>query len=69
MLGRAIAIADYTVFQGDPNLVNTELEHYMAVTPEQVQAVAKKYFTPQNRSVLEVKAGAGAPAQAAGGKR
>jgi zinc protease len=67
MLGRAIAIADYAVFQGDPNLVNTELERYMAVTPEQVQAAAKKYFTAQNRSVLEVKPGAGAPTP--GGKR
>ena len=67
MLGRAIVIADYAVFQGDPNLVNTELERYMAVTPEQVQAAAKKYFTPQNRSVLEVKPGVGAPTP--GGKR
>ena len=66
MLGRAIVIADYAVFQGDPNLVNTEMERYMAVTPEQVQAAAKKYFTPQNRSVLEVKPGAGAPTS--GGK-
>ena len=69
MLGRAIAIADYAVFQGDPNLINTELERYMAVTPEQVQAAAKKYFTPQNRSVLEVKAGVEAPAPTTGGKR
>jgi zinc protease len=69
MLGRAVAIADYAVFQGDPNLVNTEIERYMAVTPEQVQAVAKKYFTPQNRSVLEVKAGTGAPMPTTGGKR
>ncbi len=67
MLGRAIAIADFAVFEGDPNLVNTELERYMAVTPEQVQAVAKKYFTPQNRTVLEVKAGAGMPTP--GGKK
>ena len=69
MLGRAIAIVDYAVFQGDPNLVNTEIERYMAVTPEQVQAVAKKYFTPQNRSVLEVQAGTGAPMPGPGGKR
>lgn len=67
MLGRAIAIADYAVFQGDPNLVNTEIDRYMAVTPEQVQAVAKKYFTKENRSVLEVKPGAGAPQR--GGQR
>ncbi len=69
MLGRAIAIADFAVFEGNPNLVNTELERYMAVTPEQVQAVAKKYFTPQNRTILEVKPGAGMPMPPKGGKQ
>lgn len=58
MLGRAIAIADYAMFQGDPNLINTEMSRYMAVTPEQIQAVAKKYFTQENRTVVEIKPGA-----------
>jgi zinc protease len=58
MLGRAIEIADDTVFLNDPNRVNTDLAHYMAVTPEQIQAVARKYFTPENRIVIEVKPGA-----------
>lgn len=57
VLGRAIEIADYAVFQNNPNLINTELDRYMAVTPEQVQAVARKYFTPENRSVIQVKPG------------
>ena len=61
MLGRAVTIANFTIFQNNPELVNTELAKYMAVTPAQVQAVAKKYFTPENRTVLEVKAGAGRP--------
>lgn len=68
MLGRAIEIADYTVFQNNPNLINTEIDRYMAVTPQQVQDVARKYFTPENRTVLEVKPGAAAPAPRGGAK-
>ena len=59
MLGRAVTIADHVVFDNNPELVNTEFARYMAVTPAQVQAAAKKYFTPENRTVLEVKPGAG----------
>jgi predicted Zn-dependent peptidase len=58
MLGRAVEIADDTVFLNDPNRVNTDLAHYMAVTPEQIQAVARKYFQPQDRIVIEIKPGA-----------
>jgi len=67
MLGRAIQIADYTVLQNDPNLINTEMARYMAVTPQQIQAVARKYFTATNRSVVVIRPGMGAGAE--GGKR
>ncbi len=58
MLGRAVQIADDTVFLHDPNRINTDMAHYMAVTPAQIQAVARKYFTPENRTVIEIKPGA-----------
>ncbi|MGC8666967.1 MAG: M16 family metallopeptidase [Chthonomonadales bacterium] len=60
MLGRAIQIADYTVLQNDPNLINTEMARYMAVTPQQIQAVARKYFTHTNRTVVVIQPGAAA---------
>ena len=41
----------------------------MAVTPEQVQAVARKYFTPENRTVVEIKPGASAPTAGKGATR
>ena len=37
---------------GDPNRVNTDLDKLQAVTPADIQRVAQKYFTDQNRYVL-----------------
>jgi predicted Zn-dependent peptidase len=35
-------------------LINTELETLLKVTPAEIQAAAKKYLTPERRSVLEI---------------
>jgi zinc protease len=51
-LGRANQIGIYAVYFGDPNLINTQEARYAAVTPAQVQAVAKKFFAPTERTVL-----------------
>ncbi len=53
-LTRARLLAQYELFDGKPELINTELGLYAAVTPEQIQAAAKKYLTPEKRSVLEI---------------
>jgi zinc protease len=45
-------LACFTLFDGDPDRVNTILDGFLAVTPEQAQAVAKKYLVPRNRAVL-----------------
>ena len=54
-LGRALDLAEFTLFDGDPSLINTELDRYMAVTVEQVRDVARKYLTTGNRSVLYIR--------------
>jgi zinc protease len=51
-LGRAADLAEATTNYGDPNLVNTEYQKIAAVTKEDIQRVAKKYFTQENRSVI-----------------
>lgn len=50
--GKANALGQAAVLLGDPNRVNTELEKLQAVTAADVQRVAKKYFTDQNRYVF-----------------
>jgi predicted Zn-dependent peptidase len=54
VLGRARMLAQFEVFDGNPGLINTELQTFLAVTPAQIQAVAKKYLTPEKRTVLEI---------------
>jgi predicted Zn-dependent peptidase len=50
--GIAESLANYHMYYGDTDLINTEIERYMKVTREDIQRVAKKYFTKQNRVVL-----------------
>ncbi len=42
---------DYTYFK-DTELVNKELDKYLAVSREDIQRVAKKYYTKENRVVI-----------------
>ncbi len=45
-------LACFTLFDGEPQLVNTILDGFLAVTKEQVQDVARKYLQPQNRAIV-----------------
>ncbi len=45
-------LACFTLFDGDPQLVNTILDGFLAVTREEVHAVAKKYLLPENRAIV-----------------
>ncbi|HMP94870.1 MAG TPA: pitrilysin family protein, partial [Phnomibacter sp.] len=50
--GIAESLADYEVYFGDANLINTEIERYRKVTREDLQQVARKYLVKNNRVVL-----------------
>lgn len=52
VLGIVENLANYHVYYGNANLINTELERYMKVTTADMIAAAKKYFTKNNRLVL-----------------
>ena len=50
--GIAESLANYKMYFGDTNLINTELDRYLAVTKEDIQRVAKQYYNTNNRVVL-----------------
>lgn len=52
MAGIAESLANYHMYFGDANLINTEINRYLAVTKEEIMEAAKKYYTENNRVVL-----------------
>jgi zinc protease len=51
-LTRAIQLGEYAMFFDNPNLINTRTDQILKVTAADVQRVAKKYLTKENRSVI-----------------
>ena len=51
-LQRAIQLGEYALYFDNPNMVNTRAQNYQKVTAADVQRVAKKYLTKENRSVV-----------------
>jgi zinc protease len=50
--GIAESLANYHVYFGDANLINTEIEKYMRVTREDIKRAAEVYLANENRIVL-----------------
>ncbi|HKW62147.1 MAG TPA: pitrilysin family protein [Candidatus Acidoferrum sp.] len=45
-------LACFALFDNEPQLVNTILDGFIAVTPEQVHTAAKKYLRPEKRAIV-----------------
>lgn len=52
MAGIAQSLATYKTYYNDANLINTELDKYLAVTKADLKKVSQKYFSRDNRVVL-----------------
>lgn len=50
--GIAESLANYHMYFGDANLINTEIDRYLAVTKEDIRDAARKYLRPDRRVVL-----------------
>jgi len=51
---RATLLGKFELLDGNPDFINTEMDEFLAVTPTEIQAVAKKYLDPAKRTVLDI---------------
>ncbi|MFL6213937.1 MAG: M16 family metallopeptidase [Blastocatellia bacterium] len=54
-LGRAMELAEFTLFDNDASLINTEMDRYLAVSAEQVRDAARRLFVESNKAVLYIR--------------
>ena len=53
-LSRAQAIAEYTLYDGDSSLVNTEIDRLIAITPEQISQAVSRFLDTDERALLDI---------------
>lgn len=51
---RAQQIAEFTLYDGNPALINSELEDLMAITPDAIRTAVDKFLNTENRALLDV---------------
>jgi predicted Zn-dependent peptidase len=54
-MSRAQQIAEFALYDGDPALINTELEELLHVTPDQIRGAVEKFLNTENRSLLDIR--------------
>jgi predicted Zn-dependent peptidase len=50
-----VQLTQFALFYDNPELINTRADRIAAVTAADVQRVARKYLTPENRTVVVTK--------------
>lgn len=53
-MSRAQQIAEFALYDGDPQLINSELAELLSVTPDQIKMAAAHYLNTPNRALLDV---------------
>ncbi len=53
-MSRAQSIAEFALYDGDPTLINSDLEELLAVTAEQIRHAVGVYLNTDNRALLDV---------------
>jgi predicted Zn-dependent peptidase len=51
---RAQQIAEYALYDGDPKLINSDLDELLSVTPEQIRNAVQHFLDTENRALLDV---------------
>ena len=52
---RAQQIAEFALYDGDPTIINRELDELLAITGDDIQNAVAKFLNTENRSLLDVK--------------
>jgi len=53
-MARAQAIAEYALYDGDPTLINSELEDLLKITSEDIKSAVNKFLKTENLALLNV---------------
>lgn len=53
-MARAQAIAEFALYDGDPTLINRELDDLLAITAEEIRHAVGVYLNTDNRALLDV---------------
>jgi predicted Zn-dependent peptidase len=51
---RAQRLAEYALYDNDPTLIDTELDQYLAITPDEIKAAVQNYLDVDNRVTLDI---------------
>jgi hypothetical protein len=51
---RAQRLAEYALYDSDPQLLDTELDHYLSVTADEIKNAVARYLDVDNRVVLDI---------------
>ncbi len=51
---RAQRLAEYALYDNDPMLFDSELDQYLAITPEQIRSSVERFLDVDNRVVLDI---------------
>ncbi len=60
---RAALLAQFELIDGRAEYINTELDEFLAVSPDDISGVATRYFLPHRKTVLEIVPGATEPSE------
>jgi zinc protease len=53
-MSRAQQIAEFALYDGDPALINAELDELLKITPDEIRSTVQRYLNTENRSLLDV---------------
>ena len=53
-MSRAQQIAEFALYDGDPALINQELDELLAISPDAIRNTVAKYLNTENRALLDI---------------